>query len=182
MRRIVAGLFMSLDGVVESSGKWGFQYATDEMWKAVAAGIAQADAILLGRRTYLEFAELWPGQSSDVPMADFLNNTPKFVVSSTLDALKWQPATLIKGDLVSELTRLKEQPGKNIQVPGSPTLVRSLLRDGLLDELSLSICPIVVGSGMRLFDGLTDQIRLKLVHSTTLSTGLLGVTYQPERA
>ena len=82
--------------------------------------------------------------------------------------------------LTEELGKLKQQPGKNIQVPGSPTLVRSLLREGLLlDELSLAICPLVVGSGMRLFDELTEQVRLKLVESRALSTGVLAATYQP---
>lgn len=180
MRKVVAGLLISLDGVVESPDQWGwFQYMNDEMTTRIVAGIAQADTVLLGRRTYLGFAELWPNQSSDVPMADFLNNSPKYVVSATLDRLEWQPATLVKGDLAEELRKLKEQPGKNIQIPGSPTLVRSLLRDGLLDELSLGICPVVVGSGMRLFDGITDQVSLKLLDSTTLSTGVLEVTYQP---
>jgi dihydrofolate reductase len=182
MRKIVAGLFMSLDGVVESPGEWGFQYATEEMWKEISAGVAQADAILLGRRTYEQFAAMWPGQGSDVPMADFLNNTPKYVVSTTLTTLEWQPATLIKGDIAGELMKLKQLPGKNIQIPGSPTLVRALVRNGLLDEISLSICPIVVGSGQRLFEGITDQVRLTVVRSTALSTGLLGVTYRLARA
>ncbi len=183
MRKVVAGLLISLDGVVESPDEWGWsQYMNDEMTKGIVAGIAQADAVLLGRRTYLGFAKLWPNQSSDVPMADFLNNSPKYVVSATLGRLEWQPATLIKGDLAQELTQLKQQPGKNILIPGSPRLVRSLLRDGLLDELNLNACPVVVGSGMRLFDEMTDQVRLKLVDSTTLSTGVLGVTYQPLQA
>ncbi len=182
MRKIVAGLLMSLDGVVESPNEWGFsQYMNDEMTRGIVAGIAQADAVLLGRRTYLGFAEMWPQQSSDVPMADFLNKSPKYVVSSTLDTLKWQPATLLKGDLAAELTQLKRQPGKNIQIPGSPRLVRSLLRDGLLDELSLNICPVIVGSGMCLFDEITRQVQLELVNSTTLSNGVLGVTYRPAR-
>lgn len=179
MRKITAGLFISLDGVVESPGEWGFQYMTEEMSKGISAGISQADAVLLGRRTYLEFAEMWPGQGSEVPMSDFLNHAPKYVVSSTLDKLSWQPAILIKSDFVEELTRLKKQPGKNIQIPGSPTLVRSLLRDGLLDELSLNICPVVVGSGMRLFDEIINRVSLKLVHSTILSNGVIGATYQP---
>ncbi len=182
MRKVVAGLFISLDGVVESPEQWGFQYFNDEMSEVIAGGIAQADAVLLGRRTYLAFAELWPNQGSDVPMADFLNNTPKHVVSATLNTLKWQPATLIKGDLTEELRKLKQQPGKNIQIPGSPTLVRSLLRNGLLDELSLGICPVVVGSGMRLFDEMTHQVGLKLVESRPFSTGVLSVTYQPVSA
>ena len=181
MRKIAAGLFISLDGVVSSPGQWGFQYMDEEMSKGIMAGIAQADAVLLGRKTYLEFAELWPGQGSDVPMSDFLNHSPKYVVSSTLDKLVWQPATLIKGDLDREILSLKQQPGKNIQVPGSPTLVRALLRDGLLDELSLTICPVVVGSGLRLFDEISQQVSLKLVHSTILRSGAIGATYQPVR-
>jgi dihydrofolate reductase len=182
MRKIVAGLFMSLDGVVESPDKWGFQYFDDEMNEGIAAGVAQADAVLLGRRTYLEFAQMWPSQGSDVLMADFLNNSPKYVVSSTLHRLKWANSSLITGDLTEELTKLKKQPGKNIQIPGSPTLLRSLLRHGLLDELSLNVCPIVVGSGMRLFEGITDQVGLKLVDSRAHSTGVLGLTYQPASA
>jgi dihydrofolate reductase len=181
-RKIAAGLFMSLDGVVESPSQWGFQYMTDEMGKGITSGLAQADAVLLGRRTYLEFAELWPKQGSDVLMADFLNRSPKYVVSATLDTLAWQPATLIKGNLVQELKKLKRQPGGTIQIPGSPKLVRALLRDGLLDVLSLAICPIVVGSGMRLFDEITKQVPLKLLHATVLGTGALGATYQPVRA
>ena len=182
LRKIVAGLLISLDGVVESPDQWGWsQYMNDEMTRGIVAGIAQADAVLLGRRTYLGFAELWPKQGSDVPMADFLNNSPKYVVSATLDTLEWQPATLLKGNLAEELTKLRQQPGKNILIPGSPRLVWSLLRDGLLDELSLNICPVVVGSGMRLFDEITNQVNLKLLDSTIFSTGVLSVTYQPVR-
>jgi len=183
MRKIVAGLLMSLDGVVESPSEWGWsQYMNDEMTQGIVAGIAEADAVLLGRRTYVEFADLWPNQGSDVPMADFLNNSHKYVVSASLGPpLAWANSSLITGDLAEELTKLKQQPGKNILIPGSPTLVRSLLRDGLLDELSLNVCPVVVGSGMRLFDGVARRVSLKLVHSSTLSTGVLGVTYQPVR-
>jgi dihydrofolate reductase len=178
-RKIVAGLFISLDGVVESPGEWGFQYMNAEMSQGISSGIAQADAVLLGRRTYEEFARMWPSQGSDVPMADFLNHSPKYVVTSTSDTLRWQPAIRVQGDIVAELTMLKRQPGGNIQVPGSPTLVRWLLVNGLLDQLSLSICPIVVGSGMRLFDEVTQPVRLKLVHETSLSTGVIGATYEP---
>ena len=179
MRKITAGLFISLDGVVEAPGQWGFQYMDDEMNKGIAAGIAQADAVLLGRKTYLEFAEMWPSQGSDVLMADFLNHTTKYVVSSTLQTLAWQPATVIKGDIAGEIARLKQQPGKNIQVPGSPTLVRWLLGAGLLDEFSLTICPVVVGPGMRLFYSNANQVSLNLVHSTILKSGAIGATYQP---
>lgn len=180
MRKIVAGLAISVDGVVESPSNW--MIFNDEMDAVIGAGIAQSDAILLGRHTYLEFAELWPNQGSDVPMADYMNNTPKYIVSSTLDNLGWANSSLLAGDLGEELTKLKEQPGKNILIPGSPRLVRSLLLGGLLDELSLMVNPIVVGSGMRLFDDVTERVGLKLVESSTLSNGALAVTYQPVRA
>ncbi|MHB8576307.1 MAG: dihydrofolate reductase family protein [Dehalococcoidia bacterium] len=179
MRKIIAGLFISLDGVVETPNKWTSPYFNEEMLEVMGVGTAQADAVLLGRRTYLQFAEYWPSQGSDVPMAAFLNNAPKHVASATLDRLAWANSSLIAGDLAGELTKLKQQPGKNIQLPGSPTLVRSLLRDGLLDELNLFIFPIVVGAGMRLFDEMADQVPLTLVQSKTFSTGVLSVTYQP---
>src|SRR6266849_554032 len=104
----------------------------DEMGEVIGAGLAQSDAILLGRRTYLEFAELWPNQRGDVLMADFMNNTPKHIVSSTLDRLEWANSSLVTGDLKEEVTRLKRRPGKNVLIPGSPRLVGSLLRAGLL--------------------------------------------------
>ncbi len=179
MRNIGAGLIISLDGDIESPDQWGFRSMVPELSKGISAGIAQADTVLLGRRTYLEFAQLWPGQGDAVPMASFLNHSPKYVVSSTLERLDWQPANLITGNIVEEITHLKQQPGKNIQVPGSPTLVRYLLQQGLLDVLSLSVCPVVVGTGMRLFDGGSSMVDLKLVHSTVLSSGVIGATYSP---
>ncbi len=179
MRTLAAGLFISLDGVVEAPDRWGFQFMNEEMSKGISTGIAQADAVLLGKCTYLEFAKLWPGQGNEVPMADFLNHSLKYVVSSTLDQLDWQPAKLIKGDLVSEITNLKQIPGAGIQVPGSPSLVRFLLINGLLDVLSLSICPIVVGVGAHLFDDSTNMLNLRLAHSTVLSNGVIGATYMP---
>jgi len=180
MRKIVAGLFISLDGVVESPDKWHFPYFNDEMGAAVGAQMAAADTMLLGRRTYQEFASYWPHQASDVPPADYMNNTPKLVVSTTLKApLEWQNSTLISGNVAQELTRLKQQPGKNIATTGSATLVRSLLRDNLLDELNLLVHPIVVGSGKRLFDDGIGQVPLKLVDSKTFSTGVLSLIYEP---
>jgi dihydrofolate reductase len=178
MRSISAGLFISLDGVVEAPSLWGFQYMDEEMSKGVTEGISQADTVLLGRRTYLEFAQVWPGQDSNVPMSDFLNHSHKYVVSSTLDTLPWQPASLIKDDIAHKIYLLKQQPGKNIQVPGSPTLVRFLIENALLDTLSLTVCPVVVGCGMRLFDDMDISFKMQLVHSTSLKTGAIGATYQ----
>jgi dihydrofolate reductase len=182
MRKIVAGLAISLDGVVEAPSRGNWMLYNDEMGEIIGAGIAQADAILLGRRTYLEFAALWPGMGSDVPMADFMNRTPKYVVSSTLRTLEWANSILLTGDLAEEVAKLKAQPGRSIQIPGSPRLVWSLLRDGLLDELALMVHPVVLGSGLRLFEEMTGPISLTLVDSRTLSTGVVSVTYQPARA
>jgi dihydrofolate reductase len=183
VRKLVAGLAITLDSVVESPSQKQWLLYSDEMAEVIGTGIAKADAILLGRRTYLEFAELWPKQGSDSPMADFMNNTSKYIVSSALQPpLAWAHSSLVTGDLAEVVAKLKEQPGKNIQIPGSPTLVRSLLRDGLLDELSLLVHPIVLGSGMRLFDEITDQVDLGLVESRALRTGVLSVTYQPVNA
>src|SRR5262249_61242547 len=133
----------------------------------------------LGRQTYEEFAAYWPQQGSEVEGADFMNNTPKLVVSNTLKTVAWQNSTLIGGDVAQELQRRKAQPGKNISITGSPTLVRTLLRDGVLDELRLLVHPIVVGAGKRLFEGEGDQVPLRLVDAQTFSTGVLSLTYAP---
>jgi dihydrofolate reductase len=180
MRKIVAGLFISLDGVYEAPDRWHFPYFNDEMGKAVDEQLAAADAMLLGRVTYAEFAGFWPQQSNDdIDIAGFMNDTPKYVVSSTLRTADWQNSTLVSGDVRAALTRLKEQPGKNISITGSGTLVRSLLRNGLLDELRLLVHPIVVGSGKQLFPDGSGQTPLQLVNAQTFNTGVLYLTYQP---
>jgi dihydrofolate reductase len=177
VRKIIASLFISLDGVTEAPDQWHFPYFNDEMGQAVGSQIEAADTMLLGRRTYEEFASYWPHQGSEVELADQMNSTPKLVVSDTLSTLEWQNSTLIKGDVAERLTGIKQQPGKNIGITGSSTLVRSLLRDGVLDELRLLVHPIVVGKGKRLFPNVTDQQALTLVESKTFSTGVLYLTY-----
>ena len=185
MRKIAAGLFISLDGVVEFPERWGFQYMDNDMSEGIVDGLARADAVLFGPATYRLFARLWPHQTDDVPMAKFLNHSLKYVVSRTPDKvgkLEWEPAILLRGELASALAKVKAEPGKTIQVPGSPRLVRSLLHEGLLDELSLTICPEVVGSGMRLFDDVTDQVKLTVEQSQMHSNGAISVTYRPSRS
>jgi dihydrofolate reductase len=179
MRKIAASLHMSLDGVVQSPDTWVFpyNYANDEMMQAIGSSMATTDAMLLGRVTYQEFAAHWPSQTGDI--ADYMNNTPKLVVSTTLDTVDWKNSTLIGGNVVEELTRYKQQPGRNLNLVGSATLVQSLLREGLLDELRLLLCPIVVGSGRRLFEGGGAPVPLKLVDAQTFSTGVQWLTYTP---
>jgi dihydrofolate reductase len=180
MRKIVAGLYVSLDGVTESPEKWTFPYFNDEVGQVIASQMAEADAGLLGRRTYQEFAAYWPDKTAeDNPVADYINNMPKFVISTTLQSVEWRNSTLITGDVAVQLTQLKQQPGKNISVTGSATLVRSLLREGLLDELRLLLYPVVVGTGRRLFEDGGDQVALKLVDSKAFSTGVVSLTYEP---
>jgi dihydrofolate reductase len=152
--KVVASELVALDGVIESPEKWSFQFHNDEMAEAQGAGMAAADAMLLGRVTYQEFASYWPYQNSaDQPFTDYLNNTPKYVVSMTLERpLEWQNSTLINGNVTGAIAMLKRQPGKDIGIVGSGTLVRSLLREDLLDELRLIVHPIIMGSGERLFE------------------------------
>jgi len=185
MRKVIAWELVALDGVMEAPEKWSPQFHNDEMAEANAPGMAEADAMLLGQVTYQEFASYWPYQNSaDHPhgFTDYLNNTPKFVVSTTLqEPLEWQNSTLIKDNIAEEVAKLKRQPGKDIVILGSATLVRSLLRDDLLDELRLMVHPVVVGSGKRLFGDGGDQKALKLVDSKAFSTGVLSLTYRPDR-
>jgi len=179
MRKITAGLFISLDGVVEAPETWHFPYFNDEMGAVVDGTFKSSDTMLLGRKTYEMFAGYWPNQADDFEGADQMNNTPKLVVSSTLDSVdEWQNSTLLKGDPIASLAALKQEPGKNISIVGSITLVRSLLRAKVLDELDLLIHPIAVGHGERLFDE-GDPVPLELISSTTFSTGVLHTVYRP---
>lgn len=179
MRNINAWLFTTLDGVFEAPEKW--VRGDDEMFAAIEADYARADALLLGRRTYKIFAESWPERGKDVPNAEWMNTTRKYVASTTLRSPQWQNSTVIDGDLVGTLTELKAKPGKNIMVNGSATLVRSLMRADLLDELRLFMHPVVVGSGTRLFDGATHA-DLTLTHTKSYPSGVVSLTYRSTEA
>ena len=177
MRKIAAGLFISLDGVVESPEKWTGPYFNAQVGQAVGALMAPNDALLLGRVTYEGFAAAFGGQSGG--MADQMNNTPKFVVSGTLASADWQNSTLISQNVAEEIRVLKQGPGRNIGMSGSSTLVAWLLREGLLDQLDLLVFPVVIGTGKRLFSEPGDQVPLALAGSQAFSTGVMHLTYQP---
>ncbi len=180
VRKVVAVELVSVDGVMGSPEEWAFSYSNDEMEEANASGMAASDALLLGRVTYEQLAAFWPHQPGGTPMVDYINSVPKFVVSETLEEpLEWNNSTLIEGNVAEEITQLKRQPGKDITILGSGALVRSLLRDGLLDELRLMVHPIVLGGGKRLFEEGGDQKALELVDSKTFGTGVLYLTYRP---
>jgi dihydrofolate reductase len=185
MRRILATLFISLDGVVDRLDQWHFAYFDDEMGAAVDRVMATADTLLLGRKTYDSFAGAWPkveaaGVGADAEFAKHLGDARKMVVSNQQLKFTWRNSEQLKGDLVEAVTALKNEPGDtHIAMSGSPSVVRQLLAAGLLDELHLLVHPIAVGKGMRLFDS-ESPVRLKLVSSGTLTTGVLDLVYAPE--
>jgi dihydrofolate reductase len=181
VRKVTAGLFSSLDGVVEAPDRW--QPAFDEEMGAALQGMLdQQDAVLLGRVTFTEWSGYWP-TSTDEPFASWINNVPKYVASTTLDAVdQWPNSTLIKGPVADVVDELRQQDGGTIGTAGSPSLVRSLIAAGLLDELTLMISPVVAGGGRkRLFAADAPLTRFELVHAQPTSSGALIVTYRPIR-
>lgn len=190
MRKIIAGLFTTLDGVVEAPGSgditlpekrgWSEPYMNDEIGMSIVEQMNNSDALLLGRKTYQEFAAFWPSVPDTDPFGKIMNSIPKYVVSTTLDKAEWNNSTLIKGNVAEELSRLKQLPGKSINITGSPTLVLSLLQDDLIDELGLLVCPVILGVGRRFFKDGSDTKALKLVDSKPFSSGMVMLTYQPD--
>lgn len=177
MRRIIAQLFTSLDGVVEAPETWHFDYWNDEMQRVVFGLFERADALLVGRGTYEIFAASWPTRGRDVPLADRINSMPKLVVSTRLTSVDWRNSRLIQGDAATALRELKQQPGGDICLCGSPSLVRSLLAGGVLDELNLLVHPVVLGAGQRLFDDASAKTTLRLSAVEQFRTGVLNLTY-----
>ncbi|GAA4100514.1 dihydrofolate reductase family protein [Streptomyces hundungensis] len=184
MRKVVSGLFVSLDGVAQSPNEWQFAF-DEEMGAALGKTMETADTILLGRVTFTEWAGYWPTvtDSEDAGFAKWINDSPKYVVSSTLSSVgDWANSTLINGDLAPAIEELKAGEGKDITVAGSPTLVRSLLEQNLLDELVLLIHPVVAGEGRKkLFADNATMKKLKLVSAQPTSSGVIIATYCPTR-
>ena len=177
MRKLFVTEFVSLDGVVENPG-WTFPYWNDEIANFKGEETSASDALLLGRVTYEGFAAAWP-ESKDEG-ADYFNSVRKYVVSTTLDKVEWNNSTLIKDNIVEEITKLKQQDGKDIAVHGSITLVQTLIQHDLVDRYRLLIYPVVLGTGKRLFqDGTTAT--LKLVETQSFSSGVAALIYEPDR-
>jgi len=181
MRKVYAGLFSTIDGVVEAPDQWQTAF-DDEMGAALSAMLEQQDAVLLGGVTWSEWAGYWP-TSTDEPFASWINSTPKFVASTTLDSVDgWSNSTLIKGSLADFVRELREQPGGAIGTAGSPSLVRSLVEADLLDELTLMVSPVVAGGGRkRLFQPDSAQHPFELVEAKPTSSGTVIATYRPAR-
>ncbi|MBT2441773.1 dihydrofolate reductase [Streptomyces sp. ISL-36] len=184
MRKIIAQLFISLDGVVEDPHHWHFPYFNDEMGATVDAVLGRADTLLLGRRTYESFAGAWPEREAaggeDAPFAKVLGDARKIVVSHRQLSLTWRNSEQHEGDLLDAVTALKSLPGGSpIAISGSVSVVRQLLAARLLDELNLLVHPIAVRKGMRLFDEAETSTPLTLRSAETFETGVLDLVYSP---
>jgi len=189
MARIVAFTSVTLDGVMQAPGRpdedtrgdfqhggWATRYADEESGRLAAEGMANTEALLLGRRTYEDLLESWNKQGG--PFKEMLNSSPKYVASQTLEEpLRWPNSTLMKGDVREAVTELRDRPGKDIVVLGSGELLRGLMRDGLVDAYTLLIHPLVLGAGQRLFDDGVPNSAFKLEDQRTTSTGVIVATY-----
>jgi dihydrofolate reductase len=188
MGKIVMSEFVTLDGVIQdpagnegfTRGGWVGQLAArEEVAKVTLDQALGAEALLLGRRSYEFFAALWPSRSGE--LADRLNSLPKYVVSSTLEDPDWNNSTVLKGDVVNEVSKLKQELNGEIVVPASFQLLHTLIEHDLVDELRLMIIPVVLGAGERLFGETSDMKPMRLVDTQTIDNGVAFLTYEPIR-
>jgi dihydrofolate reductase len=186
MRKLVIAEYVTLDGVMQdpggaegfAHGGWHNPYFNDELAAIQRDGLFASDALLLGRVTYEGFAAAWPSVTDETGFANRMNNLPKYVASTTLGEVAWNNSRVIEGDVAAAVAELKRQPGGDILVYGSGTLVQMLMDHDLVDEYRLMVFPVVVGSGKRLFKEGSDAA-LHLVDSTTTGTGVVILTYRP---
>lgn len=185
-RKIIASLFISLDGVVEAPDQWHFPYFNDEMGAAVGASLGGTEVMLFGHTTYDSFAGAWPERETaggeDAGFAKQLGDMRKIVFSHRPLELSWRNSEQAQGDVPEVAAALKNEPGGDISLSGSVSVVRQLLGAGLLDELHLLVHPIAVRKGMRLFDEGEASIPLKLLSSKAFTTGVLHLVYGPDTA
>ena len=178
MRKLSAGLFHSVDGVVEAPDQWQFDAFDQDLGRALEQVIADTDTVIMGRVGYSEWAGYWPNASADMDFGRFINGVPKLVASRTLSGpLKWQNATLIEGDLDAFVRDLKGREGRGIGVMGGIAIVRHLLFAGLLDELTLITHPVIAGKGRHLFEPGDPVTRLELRDTYRTAKGNVVSTY-----
>lgn len=193
MRRITVNNSLTLDGVMQAPGRpdedrrggfehggWAQPYFDPVMAKVAGEGMAKGGAFLFGRRTYKDFASIWPNMPDDNPFAAVLNKSQKYVASTTLkEPLAWSHSTLLKGDAAEAVAKLKRRTGPDLVILGSGKLVQSLMRHNLIDAYVLLIHPLVLGSGRRLFTDGGVFATLRLVDTKTTTTGVVIATYEP---
>jgi class 3 adenylate cyclase/dihydrofolate reductase len=189
--KLVVTAFVTLDGVVEAPGfdehksgrnAWALRVQGEEDYAYNMAQIEAADAFLLGRRTWQIWAAFWPTAGGDPDVAARVNGMRKYVVSSTLERADWANTTILSGDIASEVRRIKQEPGRELVVYGSPDLVDELLRHDLVDEYRLLFYPVILGAGKHLFRDRIDTHHLRLAGTRTFSSGVVLLTYVPEGA
>ncbi|MGR6012968.1 dihydrofolate reductase family protein [Bacillus paranthracis] len=179
MGKIIVSMYLSLDGVMEEPA-WTAPYFNEEVAKFQSNLLFESEALLLGRVTYQGFAAAWPSMTDEEGFADKMNSIPKFVASTTLEKTEWN-ANLIKDNVIEEISKLKEQPGQNLLIYGSGDLTQTLMQHDLIDEYHFIVNPVIVGSGKRLFKTGNDTKALKLIETITTSSGVVILSYQPEK-
>ncbi|MGE5334516.1 MAG: dihydrofolate reductase family protein [Nitrososphaerota archaeon] len=188
MGRIVVSEFIPLDGVIEAPGGeeslgersgWSIPYFNEETLKFKLDDLLASDALLMGRVTYQIHAAVWPSMTDEEGFADRMNNLPKYVVSTTLETVEWNNSRLISGNIPEEVKKLKQEIQRDILIDGGSDLVNLLRRHGLIDEYRLLVYPVVLGTGKRLFQEGGQKTELRLMEARALSTGVVGLTYQP---
>jgi dihydrofolate reductase len=191
--RLTLHTFLTLDGVMQAPGGpdedpdgqfahggWSVPYGDEDFGTAMVGWFANADVFLLGRKTYEIFSGYWPRVTdADDPIASKLNALPKYVASTTLDAVDWHNSSLLGSDVVAEVAKLKEQPGNELQVHGSGGLAQTLIQHDLIDEYRLLLFPVHLGSGKKLFPEGANAAALRLAGTTTTAAGVIIATYQP---
>lgn len=183
MGTITANVMMTLNGIAGRPEGWQFAYGSPEMQGLIEQQLSSSTALLLGRRTYEEFALYWPTTMAEGnPMRPAMNGLKKYVVSTTLEHAEWNNSEIVAGDIASRLRSLRAEPEDALSIVGSPTLVRSLLEAGLIDRLSLMVFPIVVEAGQRLFEGPASRTGLELTRCHPLPRGVLHLDYSPVAA
>jgi dihydrofolate reductase len=175
MRKIIESTLVSADGVIGSPPLWAMDYRDEEVTRDALERLSGSDAMLMGRGTYELFAAAWPGQTDD--FAQRMNGIRKYVFSSTLASADWSNSTIVRGDVLSEIARIKEQDGGDLALFGHGRLAQTLLENGLIDELRLSIHPVLAGSGLPQFSN-GRKTPLTLVSAKTFTTGVVVLSYQ----
>jgi dihydrofolate reductase len=177
--RLVATEYLSIDGVFEEPGMWSMPYFNDQAADFKAQELQASDALLLGRKTYEGFAAAWPTMGETGEFGEKMNTMPKYVVSSTLESAEWSGSILVRGDLETEISTLKERPGGDLLLSGSAQLVNGLHQLGLIDLYRFMVHPIVLGEGARLFSEGFERSPLELTHHEAFASGIVILEYSP---
>lgn len=179
MRKIKVSMYMALDGVVENP-MWTFPYWNDEIAEMQKNALFSSDALLLGRVTYEAFAEAWPGREDEMGFAQRINAMRKYVVSTTMTEGNWGETTIIREDVTGEIRKLKEKPGDDIIVYGGVSMVDTLLKDDLADEINVITYPILIGGGDKFFRPRETPYKLKLIEARPFPSGVVSLRYAPD--